>query len=82
VFFGETSSTGGFRVSPAISAYVCVSALTSCYVPFAPFTLGEKTSLSEFTDEVVKIARKTSRPITGAANKLLRPSLQSQYHRL
>ena len=37
----------GLRVSPEISAYVRVSALTSFYVPFAQLTLGGKTSLSD-----------------------------------
>ena len=36
----------GLRVSPEISAYVRVSALTSFYVPFAQLTLGGKTSVS------------------------------------
>jgi hypothetical protein len=35
----------GLRASPGISAYVCVSTLTSRYIPFARLTLSEKTSM-------------------------------------
>jgi hypothetical protein len=35
----------GLRASPAISAYVRVSAWTSCYVTFAGLVLAGKTSL-------------------------------------
>lgn len=46
VIFGETSSTGGLRVSLAISAYVRVSVRMSRYALLAGFTATEKTSLS------------------------------------
>jgi len=47
VIFGETSSTGGLRAFPAISAYARVSTRTSRYITFARLALAGKTSVSE-----------------------------------
>jgi hypothetical protein len=69
VIFGETSSTGGLRASPAIYAYVRVSARTSRYVTFNRLTLAGKTSLhplsegDENADQMISVDADSGEPV-------------------